>query len=153
MKIFCNERAWPIRLWKFLTVGGTGTLVNLGLVAMLHEAAGLHPAAASVPAFAVAVTWNYTLNRLWTFRGRKLGLAGSYARYVAGTLLGLSAQVGVTWFLFERAGLFYLLASAAGIATGALFNYAASELWAFRTPRRGAEVANFSSSSDTDPVK
>lgn len=129
------ERAWPVRLGRFLAVGGSGTLVNLAVVAFLTRVFGFHVTPAGVPAFAVAVTWNYALNRLWTFRARRVAVAGSYVRYVVGALAGLATQLAVTHLLHESAGLLDLAAAAAGIAAGALLNYSASEWWAFRRAR------------------
>ncbi len=57
-----------IQLLKFCVVGATGYAVNLGVYAALVDGAGLHYLGAAVCSFVVAVTNNYTWNRLWTFR-------------------------------------------------------------------------------------
>ena len=55
---------------KFCAVGAVGYLVNLAVYdALLH--AGLHYLVAATCSFLVAVTSNYTWNRLWTFRDRR----------------------------------------------------------------------------------
>ena len=63
------RRLWPAptELVLFCLVGGSGVVVDFAvlypLVAFLHTDARL----AAVPAFAVAVSWNYLLNRRITF--------------------------------------------------------------------------------------
>ena len=62
-----------MQLAKFSGVGVSGYVVNLAVYAALLRGAGLHYALAATVSFLVAVTNNYTWNRLWTFhalRGR-----------------------------------------------------------------------------------
>src|SRR5277367_6385321 len=56
-----------IQLAKFGAVGASGYLVNLGVYAVLLNAAGLHFILAATGSFIVAATWNYGWNRHWTF--------------------------------------------------------------------------------------
>jgi putative flippase GtrA len=77
------------------------------------------------------MTSNYTLNRLWTFRARAIPVPASYLRYGLGVLAGLGVQPGVMHALLTV----HYLPAALGIMSGTLFNYAASELWAFARRR------------------
>jgi putative flippase GtrA len=86
-----------------------------------------------VAAWIVAMTWNYALNRRWTFRARTMPVAGTYLRYGLGVLAGLGVQLGVMHALLW---VHYLPAAALGVVAGTLFNFAASELWAFAGRRR-----------------
>src|SRR3954462_8228541 len=56
------------QLVKFCVVGASGYVVNLVVYYLLLDHAGLHYAVAATGSFLVAVTNNYTWNRLWTFR-------------------------------------------------------------------------------------
>src|SRR5262249_13308042 len=94
----------------------------------------------AVAAWLVAMTWNYMLNCLGTFRLRALLGLGSYLRYGLGVLASLGVQLGV---MHTLPGVHYLLAATLGVMSGALFNYAASELWVFakqRGRRRGEVI-------------
>jgi putative flippase GtrA len=59
-----------VQLAKFCTVGAVGYVVNLAVYTTL-VGAGLHYNLAAACSFLVAVTNNYTWNRLWTFRGQR----------------------------------------------------------------------------------
>ena len=68
-----TRRHW-VQLGKFCVVGVVGYGVNLAVyTALLH--AGLHYLLAATGSFLVAVSSNYALNRLWTFRDRRAGVA------------------------------------------------------------------------------
>src|SRR5437763_13186378 len=56
------------QLAKFCVVGATGYVVNLLVYVALLDGANLHYRVAATGSFLVAVTNNYLLNRLWTFR-------------------------------------------------------------------------------------
>ena len=80
------------------------------------------------------MTWNYVLNRLWTFRARATPMLGAYVRYALGVLAGFGVQLAI---MHALSTVHYLPAAALGVVAGTLFNYAASELWAFAR-RRGS---------------
>jgi glycosyltransferase involved in cell wall biosynthesis len=74
------------------------------------------------------MTWNYTLNRRRSFRARAMPLIETYLCYGLGVLAGVGVQVGVMHALFW---MHYAPAAVLGIIAGTVFNFAASELWAF----------------------
>ena len=60
-----------VELVKFCLVGASGYLVNLAVYVALLHGAGLHYLSAAACSFLVAVTNNYSWNRLWTFRAQR----------------------------------------------------------------------------------
>src|SRR5437762_2559496 len=60
-----------IQLAKFGVVGATGYAINLAVFALLWRHFGVHYLLAATISFLVAVTSNYTWNRLCTFRGQR----------------------------------------------------------------------------------
>lgn len=73
------NRLWTFRagshanakLARYVTVQGTGLLLNLALLTTFVELAGLHPIPAAALAVPVVATYCFLGNRLWTF-GRHL---------------------------------------------------------------------------------
>jgi len=98
-------------------------------VELLH----VHPLAGSVAGYIVAMTWNYTINRVWTFRAGGAPILSSYGRYAMGTLAGFGVRMGTQALLMPHIP--YQLAAASGIALGTVFNFAASQYWALRKAR------------------
>ena len=60
-----------LQLAKFCLVGASGYVVNLTVYSLLVAGADVHYLIAAICSFLVAVTNNYTWNRLWTFRHQR----------------------------------------------------------------------------------
>ena len=126
---------------KFTLVGGSGTVLNLGLFFLLVDRGRLDPTAGAVVCFVVAVTWNYFVNNVWTFRAQIEGekpSMGRYLRFVAVCLAGLGVNavaLNVVLALFHP--VYKVFGQAAGIACGMAVNYIGSNLFAFNKGRLG----------------
>src|SRR5438094_4918324 len=119
-----------VQLAKFCTVGVAGYAVNLLVYTTLVHA-GMHYNLAAACSFLVAVTSNYTWNRLWTFRGQRGHVAYQGLRFFVVALLALGANLVVLRVLVEL-GLDKLLAQAIAIVAVTPLNFVRKELWAFR---------------------
>lgn len=129
--------------WQFVLfclVGGSGLVVDYAVLVPLTELAGWDPRAAAVVAFAVAVTWNYWLNRRFTFKAEDdVGVSRSYISFVAICVVGLGVRLAIMHALMEWAGMktgrWYLLASFLGIVGATISNFLGSKYLAFRSFR------------------
>jgi dolichol-phosphate mannosyltransferase len=119
-----------VQLAKFCTVGASGYLVNLGVYWLLLQA-GLHYLPAAVGSFLVAVTNNYTWNRLWTFRGSRGHVAYQGLRFLVVSVTALCANLLILWALVQ-AGLDELPAQAVAIVLVTPLNFLGNKLWSFR---------------------
>ena len=125
-----SVRNWK-QLGKFCVVGAVGYLINLAVYdTLLH--AGLHYLLAATCSFLVAVTSNYTWNRLWTFREQRghLGIQGM--RFFLVSLAALGANLVVLHLLVVYGGLGRLLAQAIAIVLVTPLNFVGNKLWSFR---------------------
>jgi len=135
--------AVPVRFLLFSLIGGLGVAVHLAtLWTALHTAQASFAVAQAI-ATLVAMTFNFMLNNLFTYRDRRLrgwrllsGLGSFYA--VCG--LGAAANVGVAAHI--AGGHSWWLAGLAGAAVSAVWNYAMSSIftWSAR-PRQVAAKA------------
>ena len=129
-----SVRNWQ-QLGKFCVVGAFGYLINLAVYdALLH--AGLHYLVAATCSFLVAVTSNYTWNRLWTFRAQRghLGIQGM--RFFLVSLAALGANLAVLHLLVVYGGLGKLSAQAVAIVLVTPLNFVGNKLWSFRRATR-----------------
>ena len=122
------------QLVKFCVVGGSGYVVNLAVYTLLLEVVGLHYISAAVGSFLVAVTNNYTWNRLWTFRTQRSGVAYQGARFFLVSTLALVANLAVLHVLVTF-GLGEVIAQAIAIVLVTPVNFVGNKLWSFG-PRR-----------------
>ena len=128
-----KRKNWE-QLVKFCLVGASGYVVNLAVYAFLLEVVGLHYISAAVGSFLVAVTNNYTWNRLWTFRAQRGGVAYQGTRFFVVSTVALLANLAVLHLLVTL-GLDELLAQAIAIVLVTPVNFVGNKLWSFG-PRR-----------------
>lgn len=123
------------RVIKFMLVGASGTLVNLGALALLKENIGLHLLFSGALAFELSVVWNFFFNDRFTFRGRSRPgstFAGRLVRFNTISLGGLVIYLAVLGVLTDVAGLHYLLSAAAGIIAAFGWNFLVNNWWTWR---------------------
>jgi dolichol-phosphate mannosyltransferase len=124
----------PVRFVLFATIGGLGLVIHLIALAVFLKLLGFAFATAQAAATMTAMTWNFLLNNVLTYRDRRLrgrrlvyGLLSFYAVCGAGAV----ANVGVAAYLF-RTDRAWWLAGVAGALVGAVWNYAISSIFTWR---------------------
>ena len=125
-------RLIPIRLVMFAAVGVTGVAVHL--VTLRLAISVIDFATAQALATAVAITSNFIINNILTYRDRRLhgmkfftGLLSFYV--ICG--VGAAANVGIASVVFHQHYTWWLSALA-GIAVGLVWNYAVSSTATWR---------------------
>jgi len=118
-----------VQLAKFCTVGAIGYAVNLAVYTTL-VGAGLHYNLAAACSFLVAVTNNYTWNRLWTFRAQRGHVAYQGLRFLVVSTLALGANLLVLYVLVTL-GLTEVVAQAIAIVLVTPVNFVGNKLWSF----------------------
>ena len=129
---FRSIRNWR-QLGKFAVVGAIGYGINLAVYAALIHA-GVHYLAAAVCSFLVAVTSNYTWNRLWTFRAQRGHLGVQGMRFFVVAVASLGANLGLL-HLLVTAGTSKFLGQAIAIVLVTPLNFVGNKLWSFRRHR------------------
>ena len=123
------RRNWE-QLGQFCAVGAVGYVINLAVyTALLH--AGLHYLLAATLSFLVAVANNYWLNRHWTFRDRRAGVAAQGMRFFLISVASLGANLLVLHVLITL-GLGKLVGQAIAIVLVTPLNFVGNKLWSFR---------------------
>ncbi len=136
----------PVRFLLFGTIGCLGVLTHLSVLAIGLKAAGLPFPVAQGLATMSAMTGNFLLNNLFTYRDRRhkgwrilSGLLSFYA--ICG--VGAVANVGVASLLFGSDHIWWL-AGIAGAAVSVVWNYATTSIFTWRSPaptKKPREVA------------
>jgi dolichol-phosphate mannosyltransferase len=129
----------PVRFLLFSLIGGLGVGVHLAVLwLMLHAAEAPFTVAQGI-ATLVAMTGNFLLNNLFTYRDRRLtgwrllsGLGSFYA--VCGA--GAAANVGIAASISGAHS--WWLAGLAGAAVSAVWNYAMSSIFTWSAKARPA---------------
>jgi putative flippase GtrA len=119
------------QLVKFCVVGASGYIVNLAVYALLVRRAHVHYIPAAAASFAVAVTNNYTWNRLWTFSHERGHVAYQGLRFLVVSLVTLGANIALLR-LFVDLGLDKIAAQAIAVVLVTPLNFVGNKLWSFR---------------------
>jgi dolichol-phosphate mannosyltransferase len=123
----------PLRLMSFLTVGGMGVGVHLLLLG-LSLWSGLGFVQAEIVAVLGAISFNFTLNNVFTYRDRRLRgrkLLGGLLSFFAVCSVGAVANIGIGTWMNGNDGRWWL-AGLAGTVVGAVWNFAASSFVTWR---------------------
>jgi dolichol-phosphate mannosyltransferase len=124
----------PTRFVLFLCVGMLGLGVHLAVLWALYGTGLLTFLKAQVAATIVAMTSNFLLNNVATFRDQRLrgrALVTGLLTFYAACSLGALINVGFASLLLER-GVPYPLAGVCGTAISSIWNYGANTVLTWR---------------------
>ena len=125
-----------LRFVKFCLVGLSGVLVNVGLLWLLTEFAGLFYLASAAISIETSIISNFALNDYFTFSDRRLpgvkSFLGRLLKFNLVSLAGLAINMGVLGLLTQVFGIYYLLSNLCGIAVAILWNYLVNTWWTWR---------------------
>ncbi|MGQ9830023.1 MAG: glycosyltransferase family 2 protein [Thermochromatium sp.] len=128
----------PLRFIAFSLIGAFGVLVHLSvlwsILRIFGEGAFL---AGQITATLVAMTSNFFLNNLLTYRDLRLRgrqLIWGWFSFVLVCSLGALANVGIADYLFRSGQSGWVLSALAGILVGAVWNYAVTAVYTWRRP-------------------
>ena len=117
---------------KFGVVGAIGTLINIVLLYLLTEKVGIYYMFSAIFSFIIAMTSNFILNKVWTFRERiKLYVGKKYLQF---GLVSVSALLVNLFFLYlftEIFGIYYILSQTLAIGIALIINFIGNKIWTF----------------------
>jgi dolichol-phosphate mannosyltransferase len=125
----------PLRFIMFASVGGLGLIVHLAVLAILNRGVDISFEIANSVAAMVAMTFNFFVNNVLTYRDMRLkgfwpimrGLLSFYAVCAIGAV----SNVGVATMLFQN-NYTWWVAGVAGALLGAVWNYTATSIFTWR---------------------
>jgi dolichol-phosphate mannosyltransferase len=124
-----------VRFLKFIGVGLSGTVVNLGVLRLVTAFTAWNKYVALVPGIEISIITNFFLNDYFTFADRRTGktrsLFGRLLKYNLVSLTGAVINYGIAAALIS-VGLNIFLADFIGILIAFLWNYLFSMLWTWK---------------------
>jgi dolichol-phosphate mannosyltransferase len=124
----------PLRFALFAFIGIIGLGVHLAVLWTLHKGLGGEFTTAQTVATFVAMTSNFFLNNVFTYRDQRLRgwrlLRGLFSFYLI-CAVGAVANVGIAGYIFASRPVWWL-AGIAGVVIGSVWNYALSSIFTWR---------------------
>lgn len=132
-------RIIPVRFLLFVGVGAIGLLVHLALLALLLKGLAIEFIYSQTLATIIAMTNNFVLNNLFTYRDRRLrgwGFVRGLISFYAACSIGAVINVQISQYLYQGQMVWWL-AGTLGAVIGAIWNYAITSTftWSNRKTR------------------
>ena len=127
-------RVVPTRFVLFVLVGSAGLLIHLSTLGLLYDWEKTSFKAAQLAGTIVAMTFNFLLNNVVTFRDRRLRgrrLAVGLFTFYAACSLGAVINLSFAQFLFHL-GVPWYLAGLTGMAVSSVWNYGVNLILTWR---------------------
>lgn len=124
----------PVRFLSFAMVGGLGVFVHFAILTALFKGFDQTFSAAQTAATLVAITSNFLLNNMFTYRDQRLkgwALLRGWITFNLVCAFGAAANVGVADWLFLHKS-YWALSALAGIAVSVVWNYVMSALFTWK---------------------
>jgi dolichol-phosphate mannosyltransferase len=126
----------PVRFMMFAGVGGLGLVVHMTVLTAAYRLGGIRYLPSQTMAIFTAMTFNFFINNLLTYRDRRIRgvgpiIAGLISFYLA-CMFGSVTSIAISQFLFSNHYSWWLSALA-GLAVGAVWNYATTSRLTWRS--------------------
>jgi putative flippase GtrA len=128
----CATRGTLPQLLKSVAASLLAFTADIGLLALLTEAAGLHYLISGCFSFLVGTTVSYVLSVKWVFPVRRLSSKSvEYVLYIAVGAVGLGLNEALLWVFTEPLGIFYMASKVIAAALIFFWNFGARKLILF----------------------
>ena len=124
----------PVRFLSFAMVGGFGVVVHFSVLTVLYKMFAQTFSLAQTCATLVAISSNYFLNNLFTYRDQRLtgwGLLKGWVSFNLVCAFGAAANVGVADWLFNHRS-YWVFSALAGICVSVVWNYVMSAFFTWK---------------------
>ncbi|WP_237685718.1 MULTISPECIES: GtrA family protein [Arthrobacter] len=137
------------RVVRFLIVGGLSFAIDLGLLMILHEAAGVALWIATPVAFITSLVFNFLMQRIYTFRATNKGhvSAAKYGTLVVFNILATDAIV----LLFAQTEFTYAVGKVVSTALTMVWNFFIYKYWIFPAAKSDAAASAAVSTAPVEP--
>ena len=98
------------RLARFFIVGGSAALLNLFVIYLCTSVFGLWYLASSVISFTVALVYNFSLQKLWTFDAAGSGYTRQFSLFASVSAMNLLFNTILMYTFVDLLGFWYLVA-------------------------------------------
>jgi len=119
--------------FKFAFVGLIGTFVNIAILYLLTESLGIYYIFSAVISFIVAMTSNFILNKIWTFKeniGEKTLI--KYGKFFIISLIGLAVNLVFLYIFTDLFGIYYIISQILAIGISLTINFIGNKFWTFK---------------------
>jgi len=119
-----------MELTRFAIVGFSSGVVYAATIMLVMVLANTSYSLATVPAYLMSMTINYTLQRTWTFKSDRAHNQ-AIPRYLFVQFVGMLINWSVVTFVIEQLNWHFLIAQVFAIGMIAIWSYTSQKIWVF----------------------
>lgn len=116
---------------KFSVVGFSGTIVDFGITYICKERIRINKYLANSAGFIMAASWNYALNRVWTFRSNDPAYIIQYSKFMVIAVIGLLINNTIVYVLNDKKNLNFYFAKLIAVFIVVIWNFVANYRFTF----------------------
>lgn len=126
---------WSLRkeFSKYAVVGISSFLFDIGSLILLKEYVGFSPVVSVVVNQAVILSYNFTLNKYWSFHNKAIPHK-QLVRYLTLAAWNYTFSVGVMYVFHHVMGYDYILVRIGSIAVMVSWNFLLYKYWVYTDP-------------------
>ena len=125
-----------VRLLKFIGVGLSGVIVNIGLYAILTRSVHVYDIGSQAISVEASIISNFALNDTFTFSDRRTGKSGGFfsrlLKFNLVSLVGFGINLGIFALLTRVFGIYDIIATLIAIIITTIWNYILSNFWTWK---------------------
>ena len=121
---------------KYCIVGGSGTILDVASLYFFVDFLSLPVMLGTFLSFVLAVTNNFILNKIWTFKNKSKNYKKLYVKFLIVSVIGLMITLGLMYIFVFLLSIWYIVAKLLTSAIVLVWNFLANKLWTFRIKSR-----------------
>lgn len=121
-----------LKFLKFGVVGFSGVLIDFGITYSCKEIIKIPKYISNAIGFITAASWNYILNRIWTFESKDPEVTFEFLRFLSVSLIGLGINTFILWLLVSKFQKHFYFSKLFAIATVMIWNFIMNLLVTFQ---------------------
>lgn len=133
MHISIQQRDTLKQFLVFASIGFLGTLLNITILYLFTEYLGIWYIFSAIAAFTAAMSHNFILNKLITFKEPfNESFLSRYFKFAFVSTCALTVNLFILYMLTEYLGIFYIISQIFAIGAALMINFFGNKKWTFR---------------------
>lgn len=116
---------------KFGIVGFSSFIIDFSITYLLKEKFKINKFIANTTGFLIAATFNFFMNRLWTFKSQDLDVSSQFFKFMAIASVGLLINNGIIYIFNEKFRVNFYISKILAVIVVMFYNFSMNLLITF----------------------